>query len=532
MVSEAAVAPREQAVEIAAGEGRRGKPAKTLTRKAGLNAVSALLDYLTKAGVTLVLTPLLVGGLGQSLFGLWQMLYRLVSVMITADGRPTQALKWVIANQQSIEDDHAKRRHVGSAIGVWLIFLPALTALGGYLVWVAPFAAKVSPELHATTRITCALLVANFLLTGLIGLPEAVLRGMNLGYKRMGLVAGLNLFGGGLTAAAVFGGWGLVGIGAAQMVLTVLTALVFWAVVRRSVRWFGVAWPCFAEVWSFLKLSTGWLAWGATNKLLLASDVVVLGMAASTSMVATYTLNSYAAVTVLGVISLVIGAVTPGLGGVIGERQYGRAVQLWSEMKAVSWLLAAAAGSTILLWNRSFLALWVGEQHYAGVLANFLIVLTMAQFVFIRTDAYVIGLTLKLRSKVVLGVAAVALSLLLSAALIPRWGIAGLCVALLLGRLVMTLGYPRLVRSYLDAPRTGARAGSARAALTLGGLYLACAWLGQWLMPPNWAVWLAGAAASSAAIFALALYAGLAPEHRGSLVRRVSMLKRKGLGSP
>lgn len=58
-------------------------------------------------------------------------------------------------------------------------------------MWAAPLVTKVPAELHATVRFSCALLVINFLLTNLMALPESVLRGMNLGYKRMGLQAGM-----------------------------------------------------------------------------------------------------------------------------------------------------------------------------------------------------------------------------------------------------------------------------------------------------------------------------------------------------
>src|SRR3712207_7312324 len=45
-----------------------------------------------------------------------------------------------------------------------------------------------------------------FLLTQLVLLPEAVLRGMNLGYKRMGLQAALSVVGGCLSVGALYAG--------------------------------------------------------------------------------------------------------------------------------------------------------------------------------------------------------------------------------------------------------------------------------------------------------------------------------------
>ena len=123
--------------------------------------------------------------------------------------------------------DAAKRRWVGSALVVWVCFLPLWVTAGALLIWLTPTVTKVPPEFYSTVRVACALMMGAVLVAGLASLPESVLRGMNLGYKRMGLQAGLSLVGGGLFAAAVYAGRGLVGVAAAGMVLAALTGLCF-----------------------------------------------------------------------------------------------------------------------------------------------------------------------------------------------------------------------------------------------------------------------------------------------------------------
>ena len=204
---------------------RTQKPQKALTHKAYLNGFASLLDTVVKGGVMAIVTPLILSWLGSSMFGVWQILGRLITYMHAADGRPTQALKWVIAHGAEVDNDETKRRHVGSAMGVWLLFLPLLAVISSALVWVSPYITKVEPQLFTTIRFTCALLVINFLLIQLISLPEAVLRGMNLGYKRLGLQASLNIVGGGLTVGALYLGSGLIGLAAAQAILTIVTGV-------------------------------------------------------------------------------------------------------------------------------------------------------------------------------------------------------------------------------------------------------------------------------------------------------------------
>ena len=340
----------------------------SLTWRASLNLAQSVLDYGAKLAVGLIVIPILVTGLGRSLFGVWEMLGRLMGYMESTDGRPTQALRLVISHQQSQNELSAKRRWVGSALVVWLCFLPLWTVTGAILIWLAPTITKVPPALTSTVRITCALAMTGVLVAALASLPESVLRGMNLGYKRMGLQAGLSVMGGLLMAGAVYLGWGLIGVAGAGVVLALATGLCFLMVVRHQVPWFGVERPRRSEVVSLLRMSL-WIAGGdVVAKLLLASDVLVIGTVMSASNVTTYVLTGYAALLAVNLYALAADAVMPGLAGIIGQKDYARAAQLRRELLAVTALFVTAVGSAILLWNRSFVHLWVGGENYAGSL--------------------------------------------------------------------------------------------------------------------------------------------------------------------
>jgi O-antigen/teichoic acid export membrane protein len=498
---------------------------KGLTHKAYLNGCASLLDAVVKGGVVAVVTPLVLNGLGSSLFGVWQILGRLIVYMQAADGRPTQALKWVIANRRLVDDDEVKRHHVGSALFVWLLFLPVLMAMSGLLVWISPYMTKVPAQMYATVRITCSLLVVNFLLIQLISLPESVLRGMNLGYKRMGWQAALNIVGGALTVGALYIGSGLIGLAAGQVILAAFTGALFLMLVKKYVPWFGMARPFFSEVRSFLKLSVWWFAWTAVSKFLLASDILILGMVASSSDVATYTLTSFAGITLLSLVTIVLGAVTPGLGGVIGQKQFERAAELRNEMLKVSWLILAAAGSTILLWNRSFVYLWVGPEHYSGFWANLLVVLMIVQLIFIRNDSYVIDLSLQLRKKVLMAVVAAIISIGLSALLIPRLGIAGLCLGMILGRLVLTISYPSIISKQLVRSTKPDLTEAMRPAAVLILMFVVSAYLGRILLAESWLIWAVGSCLSFALALGVGLIGGLDRQSRNTIVKRLAMVR-------
>jgi O-antigen/teichoic acid export membrane protein len=493
--------------------------APPLVKRASLNAVQSLLDYSARLAVGLAITPLLVSRLGREMFGVWEMLNRLIGYMTAADGRPTEALRLVIATQQTTTDPMAHRRAVGSALVVWLLFLPLLTAVGSVLVWISPMVTKVDPALRTTVRLASAALVVSLLLGALASVPESVLRGMNLGYKRMGFQAGINVIGGGLTAAAIFAGFGLVGVAGAQVALMAVTGIAFWFLVKRYVTTFGVARPSKQEVRSLLGMSA-WLAVGEViAKLALASDVIILGMVVSPTLVTTYVLTGYAGRIALGLHVFTTGAAMPGLGGVIGRGEYERAARLRHEIMTLTWLFATATGGAILLWNRSFLALWVGTENYAGFWANLLIVIVTAQTALLRTDAYVLDATLRPRLRVAVAIVAGIVIVGASIALTPSLGVIGVCLGVLLGRLVQTIAHPLLVdRSLQRAPRLPARS-IVRPLIVMGLLFAVTAVMGERVLATNWVTWAAGVGLSVAVLLGVALV-GLPAEGRRAVLGR------------
>jgi O-antigen/teichoic acid export membrane protein len=502
----------------------------TLTGRASLNIAQALLDYSVKLGVGLVIVPILVTGLGRTMFGVWEMLGRLVGYIESSDGRSTQALRLVISNQQSSNDQAAKRRWIGSALVVWFCFLPLLAVAGALLIWLTPSVTKVPPEFHSTVRIACALMMGAVLLVGLGTLPESVLRGMNLGYKRMGLQAGLSVVGGALMAAAVYAGAGLIGVAAAGLLVAALTGLCFLALVYRQVPWFGADRPRRTEVGSLLGMSL-WITLGDVVSKLLASDVLVLGMVLSASAVTTYVLTGYAARLALNLHSLSAEAVMPGVAGVIGGQSFERAALLRRELLGVTVIFVSAVGSTILLWNRSFVDLWVGAENYAGAWTNLLIVLIAVQSAFIRCDAYLIDAALQPGRRVRVGIVAGVVALALSLGFTHLAGMVGLCLGILVGRSIQTIGYPLLVRDCLRQSPDLSMLWLARPLTVMSLLFIGSTHLGQQVLVQHWLTWLVAVVATLILAFTVALVLGLPASLRTAVTERILQMTRRLGGS-
>jgi O-antigen/teichoic acid export membrane protein len=425
---------------------------ESLTQKAYMNALAAALDYGARLVTGFLVTPFLVAGLGDVLYGVWRTVGNLTGYISAASGRPSQALKWTTARLQSSTDYEQKRRNVGSALVVWLLFFPLLTTLSGVVAWFAPLLIRDLPaDLFGIVRLAAGLLMADMILTTLTVLPQSVLEGENLGYKRMGLSVMLVFVGGGLAVLALYLQTGLVGVAVAELATTLLTGLFFWVIVSRYVPWFGFARPTKQMVRDFFGLSGWFLIWRLVIQLMTASDLIILGVFASAGLVTTYSLTKYAPEMLINLVAIVVLGGSPGLGGIIGSGDLKKAARVRGELMLLTWLVTVVIGTTILLWNQSFIQLWVGEARYAGSEPNLLILILIAQFVLIKNDANIIDLTLNLSRKVILGFISALLSIGGAAILVGVFhaGITGLILGLLAGRSILSLAYPFLIGRFL-----------------------------------------------------------------------------------
>ncbi len=511
---------------------RRVRDDASLTARASLNALAALLDYGAQVLVGLVVTPFLVGGLGSFTYGVWQVLQRLLGHAAVATGRPGEALKWTIAHEQSSDDVDAKRRHVGSAIVVWFLFLPVLVLIGGLLSWFLPLWLHVPPESVGTVRMAAAVVVVTYIAVSLAYLPQSVLHGENLAYKRMGLSAAVVLVGGLLTLAALALHTGIVGVAAAALVTTLLSGAVYLRIVRAQVQWFGVARPRRRAVRSFLGRSSWFMLWNLVMQLMQGADVVVLGLAGSATLAAGYTLTRYLPDAMTMVAATLIFAVMPGLGGLVGAGQRERAVGVRDEIMSFTWLVTASAGATLLVWEQSFLNLWVGDRYYPGTVTMLLIVVMVLQFAVIRTDSNIIDVTLVLRDKVLLGLLSATVSVGLAVLMLGPLdrGVAGVVVGFIAGRSILTVAYPLLIGRLLDVPvhrqvRGAARPALATCAVLAGAALLADpAAASSWAS--SWASFLPAALATAGAALAVTFFAGLPAGRRRVMRARVRRVAR------
>lgn len=495
---------------------------RDLTSRASLNAVASGLDYSVRAAVELVVSPLLVSGLGAQVYGAWRVLWQWSAYVWGASGRSAQALQSAISNRQWTATPDEKRQLVGSAVAVWLIFLPLLLAAGAVGVIWGPAFLGVPASDYTEVRVAAAILVVDSMAVTLLTLPRSALQGENLGYTRMGISTVLIAIGGGLMVLAVELGYGLVGVAASILVTSLLTGYVFWRITLRRLPWYGVSRPGRKLVRWFLGLSTWFLGWKFVLEAMIASDLLILAGFASLSIVAAYALTKFVAESLSQALSLLVQATIPGIGGYLGAGRLRRAAALRGEVMSLLWLVGTAAGATVVAWNASFVGLWVGDDLFAGETETLLIVVLALQLAMIKADTFIIDVALIPRVKVVAGVVSAVLSIGLAIVGVGVFdaGVTGLCLGLIAGRMVLGLVAPWAAGRVLEQS-VGAQCKAAVRPLIVTVVVFAGALLvSQRYVVDSWLLIVPVAALTVVAAGLLAAFTGLRREQRDQLLMR------------
>jgi hypothetical protein len=219
----------------------------------------------------------------------------------------------------------------------------------------------------------------------------------------------------------------------------------------------------------------------------------------------------------------------PGLGSIIGTGDYERAIRLRNEINSIIWLVSTALGASIILWNHAFISLWVGAEYFSGAIPNMLIVVASMQLAFIRSDGNIIDLTLKMSQKVLLGLLSVIVSIVIAGIFVGyfKLDVIGLCFGIMLGRLILSVGYPVLISRFMHVSWTSKLGQMVRPILVTILLFSAAVGLNQYASSlirsgiMGWLVFILLAGATGILMSFISFYAGLTGDQRRSLIRRV-----------
>ncbi|MDG2275618.1 MAG: hypothetical protein P8L28_07220, partial [Flavobacteriaceae bacterium] len=420
---------------------------ENLKKRAVLNSATSIIDQGSKIVVGFLINPILISELSSYLFGVWQVLNQFTNYTTLANIRVSEVLKWTVAKDRKICEDNELQENLTSSLILIALIIPVFILLGGVLVYYAPKITQVSNEYIDLVRITASILVLNIIVKSVFSLFESVLRGMNIGYKSMGVRASIILFGGVLKVASLKLGLGMIGIAGVQVLMAIITGLTILIIVKRNVSWFGYGKFNLKKTKTFIKVSGWFMAWMGVKTLLVGSDKVLLGYVLGPIYVTKYVVTKYVGQATQSIVTNTIHGVLPGIGALYGQKKFEKLLLVRSEIMTLTWMLSGVIGFIILLFNPSFANLWVGSVNFLNQEANLALLIMITQYLLIQNDSVLINVMLDVKSKTILGFISVILSGLCAYFFTLYIGILGFIIGFIVGRLLLSFSYPKIVMS-------------------------------------------------------------------------------------
>ncbi|MDD4736887.1 MAG: lipopolysaccharide biosynthesis protein [Kiritimatiellae bacterium] len=420
---------------------------ENLRQRAYLNTVASWVDVGANMLVEFFLKPIIISLLGVTVYGIWQVIGQMNSYMATVDLRSGTSLKWYVAQNRTSLGQMALKKAVTAAVLANLFLLPLYLLAGAIIIWLAPAATQAQPEFHFIIRLATSLLVIGFVFNQYAFLLQSILAGMNLTFKRMGFKALITILSGVATVAVLYAGHSLPAMALVGIAMALVSGVTYWWILKQNVEWFGFARVSWTEIKGFFGLTVKFMASKTVNMINESSDYVLLGYFAGPQFVTSYAVTRYLVRATSKILGSINSAVTPGIGGFVGEGKLNKLFEARKILITVNWVAITVSGCVILVWNRSFLSLWVGGELFAGTKESLLIVVIASLKLLKNIDGSMIVMTLNIwKQNIVTGVIGVA-TIVLASILVPHYETLGLLIAIGAGTLVMALAYSILAQN-------------------------------------------------------------------------------------
>lgn len=423
-------------------------------RKVKLNALSSYFNLFINSLTLLLISPLLVRFLGDMNFGIWKSIQRILSITSVADGQSGQALKSFIANSESNTDYDRKRRLIGSALKVSLYFMPLTLVLVGCIVYFLPSLMNDIPESYVPAiRFTGFILGINLIITPLLAIPDSILIGTNNLFTLNKVQIFTTVLMNCLFLLVAFLDYGIVGLAYVSTFVLVLNGLIVYLICKKTIHWFGFRKPKKEEVKIFFNFSFWVLLWSFLERLLLSTEIFLIGYLITPVEVTNYSFSAYAIQLVVPIALFTGSAFIPSLGNFVGQKDLINSRKVIFNIKSALLIISISFGCGIILFNNLFVKLWIGEDYYLGDLNNFLMVVIMIQLLLLRNDSQIKDLTLNIKMKVVYGAIGTFLVFLLAIVSYSFYpNISSIFLSIIVGRLLMTIVFRKQVNSFFKIP--------------------------------------------------------------------------------
>jgi O-antigen/teichoic acid export membrane protein len=329
-----------------------------------LSVVSNWIGMLVVALVSFLLVPILIRGLGSFDYGIWILLSAIVDYYGLLDLGMRTTVQRFVAQLRSTNDRAALNQLAATA---WLLAIATSILIALISVAVTPFLPDLfhlAGETRQTSRLTLLLLGLAVAVT----VPSQLLASYLYGCQRFDLYnmtfASAAIVRAGALALILHLGHGLRGVAAVTLVMSLVTCIVHWRLVRwvdpdLSIRPGLASHHCLREILSFGAYVT---LNGAGDQLRFRMDSVVIARWVNVASIALFNVAGVLMEYFKRAVSAASAPLMSRMAALEADRKTAELRDLFLRSTRFTSIMSFSLAGLLLLNGRAVLKLWVGEE--------------------------------------------------------------------------------------------------------------------------------------------------------------------------
>jgi len=370
------------------------------TARALLAFLNRLLSQLANFFLAFIITPLIVANLGAEMYGAWRIIQKCMRFLAMGHFKPMGLLKLILANEIGSEDQR-KRELIGASLSIWVLTLPLLFGLAGVLLYFSPHIIPVDKELQGQVFYSLLIAMAVVIIDPVLGMPNAVLKGMNMEYRILGLDGFATLLATLMIYFVVMHHYSLPWVVGVSTLQVWLISLVSYIVTKKALSWFGINKPSKADIMVFFKLNLWTLLSTLSRNVFRSADLILISMYFSVTAAAVYSLTLALMSRLLEPVLSLFQAGLPGVGDLLGRGEMQRVRQLRAEKIRALMFAATVIGALVISFNQAFVGLWVGSEFFGGPTLSYWMIAAVTLTILIRTESIFLDAALYMRENAI-----------------------------------------------------------------------------------------------------------------------------------
>lgn len=413
----------------------------SLVKKSVLTGLVKAVNIILSFIVQFLLTPFILAMLGKELFGVYSIVNKMQGYISMVDLRPTAILRYKLSALQNSRDVSLKNEYVSASFLTSLMLLPCMVLLGWVLGEVFENYFIVNQRYVEEGRIAIVLLSVFIAVKGILGIPEAIIRGNNAEYKIF-YIEPLRLIIYSIILVVVLKfNTGLIGVVFTVIVTGIMDFGFKYFYAKRNFKAYKLSFQGKSKMKEFIGKGSFYMLSSFASQLLNSFDIIILGSFIGVKLVATYSLSKSMMFRVFESISSVLGGMTASVGQLIGDGDVDKLKDLRRQLWRYNLIIGIGLFLYFLYFNDSFVGLWVGKENYIGYYVNQLLVFTAFLSFLILVDEIFINSYEEFKKKSIIVIVSSSIFVLVSIVFIKTYSVYAVVIGLLIAKSIQIVGY-------------------------------------------------------------------------------------------